>query len=58
MSGPRGEPRLLADTVDRAARDLDHCDRLLESFLALARAHNGRVSQDQVALELPLTQAA
>jgi signal transduction histidine kinase len=106
MSGPRDEPRLLADMTDRLLErleaafeaqrrfaadashelrtplammrttldvaiakpggvppqmrqldaklhvDLDHRDRLLESFLALA-AHNGRVSQDQVALEPP-----
>ncbi len=38
--------------------DLDHADSLLESFLALARAQNGRIEeQDQVALE-PLITAA
>ena len=112
MSGPRDEPRLLADTIDRLLErldaafeaqrrfvanashelrtplammrttldvaiakpggvppqmreldaelrvDLDHCDRLLESFLALARAQNGRVAaHDQVALEPLITDA-
>jgi signal transduction histidine kinase len=112
MSGPRDEPRLLAETIDRLLErldaafeaqrrfvanashelrtplammrttldvaiakpggvpsqtreldaelrvDLDHCDRLLESFLALARAQNGRVpAHDQVALEPLITDA-
>lgn len=38
--------------------DLDHCGRLLDSFLALAHAQNGRVpTHDQVALEPPITDA-
>ena len=112
MSGPRDEPRLLAETIDRLLErleaafeaqrrfvanvshelrtplammrttldvaiakpggvpsqtreldaelriDLDHADELLESFLALARAHNGRVpAHDQVALEPLITDA-
>lgn len=112
MSGPRDEPRLLADTIDRLLErldaafeaqrrfvanashelrtplammrttldvaiakpggvppqtleldaelrvDLDHADELLESFLALARAQNGRVGeQGQVAFEPLITDA-
>ncbi len=38
--------------------DLDHADSLLESFLTLARAENGRIEeQDQVALEPLITTA-
>ena len=46
-------------TLDAELRiDLDHADRLLESFLALARAQNGRVpAHDQVALEPLITDA-
>lgn len=112
MSGPRDEPRLLAETIDRLLErleaafeaqrrfvanashelrtplammrttldvaiakpggvpvqmreldaelrvDLDDCGRLLESFLALARAQDGRVGErDQVALEPLITDA-
>ena len=112
MGGPRDEPRLLADTIDRLLErldaafeaqrrfvanashelrtplammrttldvaiakpggvppqtreldaelrvDLDHADELLESFLALARAQNGHVGeQDQVALQPLITDA-
>ncbi len=112
LSGPRDEPRLLAETIDRLLErleaafeaqrrfvanashelrtplammrttldvaiakpggvpsqmreldaelrlDLDHCERLLESFLALARAQHSRVpGHDQVELEPLITDA-
>jgi signal transduction histidine kinase len=58
IAKPSGVPAQTRELDAELRIDLDHCDRLLESFLALARAQNGRVAaHDQVALE-PLIAAA
>jgi signal transduction histidine kinase len=52
IAKPSGVPSQMRELDAELRLDLDHCDRLLESFLALARAQNGRVAaHDQVALE-------
>ena len=58
IAKPGGVPPQMRELDAELRLDLDHCDRLLESFLALARAQNGRVfPRDQVALELLITDA-
>ena len=55
---PGGVPPVMRELDTELRIDLDHCDRLLESFLALARAQNGRVpAHDQVALVPLITEA-
>jgi len=58
IAKPGGVP-VQTRELDRELRvDLDHADRLLESFLTLARAHNGRLDeQGAVALEPLITTA-
>jgi signal transduction histidine kinase len=52
IAKPGGVPAQTRELDAELRVDLDHCDRLLESFLALARAQNGRVAAcDRVALE-------
>jgi hypothetical protein len=52
IAKPGGVPPQMRALDAELRVDLDHCDRLLESFLALARAHSGRaVEQGHVALE-------
>ncbi len=58
IAKPAGVPPQMRELDAELRVDLDHCDRLLESFLALARAQNGRVAaRDQVALEPLITDA-
>ena len=58
IAKPAGVPPQMPELDAELRVDLDHCDRLLESFLALARAENGRVPMhDQVALEPLITDA-
>ena len=58
IAKPGGVPPQLRELDAELRVDLDHCDRLLESFLALARAQNGRVpAHHQVALEPLITDA-
>ena len=58
IAKPGGVPSQLRELDAELRVDLDHCDRLLESFLALARAQNGRIAEhDQVALEPLITDA-
>lgn len=58
IAKPGGVPPQVHELDTELRVDLDHCDRLLESFLVLARAQNGRVAaNDQVALE-PLIREA
>jgi signal transduction histidine kinase len=52
IAKPGGVPPQTRELDAELRVDLDHCDRLLESFLTLARAQNGRVAEhDHVALE-------
>jgi len=58
IAKPGGVPSQTRELDAELRVDLDHCDRLLESFLALARAQNGRVStREEVALEPLITDA-
>jgi hypothetical protein len=58
IAKPIGVPAQTRELDAELLVDLDHADRLLESFLTLARAQNGRLDEhDQVALE-PLITAA
>ena len=58
IAKPGGVPAQTRELDAELRVDLDHADRLLESFLTLARAQNGRLDEhDQVALE-PLITAA
>ena len=58
IAKPGGVPVQTRELDAELRVDLDHADRLLESFLALARAQNGRLGDKrQVALE-PLITAA
>jgi signal transduction histidine kinase len=58
IAKPGGVPARTRELDAELRVDLDHADRLLESFLALARAQNGRLDEhSQVALE-PLITAA
>jgi signal transduction histidine kinase len=58
IAKPGGVPAQTRELDAELRVDLDHADRLLESFLTLARAQNGRLDEhDQVALE-PLIAAA
>jgi len=58
IAKPAGVPPQMHELDAELRLDLDHCDRLLESFLALARAENGRVpTHDHVALEPLITDA-
>jgi len=58
IAKPGGVPAQTRELDAELRVDLDHADRLLESFLTLARAQNGQLAEhDQVALE-PLITAA
>jgi hypothetical protein len=58
IAKPGGLPVQTRELDAELRVDLDHADRLLEGFLTLARAQNGRLDErDQVALE-PLITAA
>jgi signal transduction histidine kinase len=58
IAKPGGVPAQTRELDAELRVDLDHADGLLESFLTLARAQNGRLDEhDQVALE-PLIAAA
>ena len=58
IAKPGGVPAQTRELDAELRVDLDHADRLLESFLTLARAQNGQLDEhDQVALE-PLITAA
>jgi signal transduction histidine kinase len=58
IAKPGGVPGQTRELDAELRVDLDHADRLLESFLTLARAQNGQLDEhDQVALE-PLITAA
>ncbi len=58
IAKPGGVPPQMRELDAELRVDLDHCDRLLESFLVLARAQNGRVvGHDQVALEVLIRDA-
>jgi signal transduction histidine kinase len=58
IAKPGGVPSQTRELDAELRVDLDHCDRLLESFLALARAQSGRVGeQTPVALEPLVTDA-
>jgi signal transduction histidine kinase len=58
IAKPDGVPSQTRELDAELRVDLDHCDRLLEGFLALARAQNGRVAeQGHVALEPLITDA-
>jgi len=58
IAKPGGVPSQARELDAELRVDLDHADGLLESFLTLARAQNGRLDEhDQVALE-PLITAA
>jgi hypothetical protein len=57
IAKPGGVPEQTRELDAELRVDLDHADRLLECFLTLARAHHGRLGdQDEVALE-PLVTA-
>ena len=45
IAKPGGIPAPIRELDAELRIDLDHADELLESFLALARAQNGRVSE-------------
>ena len=52
IAKPGGVPAQTRELDAELRMDLDHCDRLLESFLALARAqHKPVVEEDRVALQ-------
>jgi signal transduction histidine kinase len=58
IAKPGGVPVQTRELDGELRVDLDHADRLLESFLTLARAQNGRVDEpDAVALEPFITTA-
>jgi hypothetical protein len=58
IAKPGGVPVQTRELDAELRMDLDHADRLLDGFLALARAQNGRVGDhDQVALEPIITAA-
>jgi signal transduction histidine kinase len=58
IAKPGGVPAQTRELDAELRVDLDHADRLLESFLTLARAHHGHLDErHQVALE-PLVAAA
>ena len=58
IAKPGGVPAQTRELDAELRVDLDHADRLLESFLTLARAQNGQLDEhNQVALE-PLITAA
>ena len=58
IAKPGGVPEQTRELDAELRVDLDHADRLLESFLALARAHNGQLDErNQVALGPLITTA-
>jgi signal transduction histidine kinase len=58
IAKPDGVPVATRELDAELRVDLDHADRLLESFLTLARAQNGRLDEhNQVALEPIITAA-
>ncbi len=58
IAKPGGVPVQTRELDAELRMDLDHADRLLDGFLALARAQNGRLGDhDQVALEPIITAA-
>jgi len=58
IAKPGGVPVQTRELDSELRTDLDNADRLLDSFLALARAQNGRLGDhDQVALEPIITAA-
>ena len=59
IAKPGGVPAQTRELDAELRVDLDHADRLLESFLTLARAQNGQLDEhNQVALEPLITRRA